>query len=199
MPLKSAGGQMRVSKWKVVMSSTKKAFRKKHVTTMFTFFAAAAFVNSAQPRFRSSTPNHAWDDFYITYRHSKNQRHWERIGLHRWRQTSRVYFTARRSASSAVGRSDRKATLRIKPRALDLSPHVHPVSLGGAGAFLVAIAAIFPVRRARNRLPLSRSWRLTRDPRFTTNGMEAAFMLLFLSYVLGACLPPSRLNGCIWA
>ena len=199
MPLKLACGQMRVSKWKVVMRLTNEAFWKKHVRNNVHVLAAAAFVILLSLGFALYT-NHAWDDFYITYRHSKNLA----IGnglvfnvgdrLHGFTSPLGVLLPA--LSSVLTGNTSDQAALWIY-RLMCIG------ALGGAGAFLVAIA-----RHLRYAVPVT-GFLLAlvafdaKTLDFTTNGMETAFMLLFLSYAFWAhvCRPARQWLhlGVAWA
>ena len=181
------------------MRLTNEAFWKKHVRNNVHVLAAAAFVILLSLGFALYT-NHAWDDFYITYRHSKNLA----IGnglvfnvgdrLHGFTSPLGVLLPA--LSSVLTGNTSDQAALWIY-RLMCIG------ALGGAGAFLVAIA-----RHLRYAVPVT-GFLLAlvafdaKTLDFTTNGMETAFMLLFLSYAFWAhvCRPARQWLhlGVAWA
>ncbi|HWA26774.1 MAG TPA: hypothetical protein VG734_14040 [Lacunisphaera sp.] len=144
--------------------------------------------------------NHVWEDYYITFRSSKNLatghglvfNHGDR--LHTFTSPLGVLLPA--AASWLTGNlSD--------PAALWLFRLMCIAALGGAVALLVALARrlAWPVAAVAFVAALVCTDAKSLD--FTINGMETAFMLLFLAYALWAHLTPGLRQwahlGTAWA
>lgn len=131
--------------------------------------------------------NHVWEDYYITYRSSKNLATGHGLvfnpgdRLHTFTSPLGVLLPC--VAYGLTG-------LKSDPAALWIFRGMCALALGGAAALLVSFArklgypglavfalVAFPVTDAK-----------TLD--FTTNGMETAFMLLFLTYAVWSHLRP---------
>lgn len=144
--------------------------------------------------------NHTWEDYYITFRSSKNLatghglvfNHGER--LHTFTSPLGVLLPA--AASLLTGNAS-------DPGALWIFRVMCAAAFGGAALLLL--------QTARRQLAagsvglLLAAWLIT-DPKsvdFTINGMETAFMLLFLAYAIWSHLTPGprqwRHLGAAWA
>jgi hypothetical protein len=144
--------------------------------------------------------NHAWEDYYITFRASRNLatghglvfNHGDR--LHTFTSPLGVLLPA--LASFVSGSQSDAAALWIY-RGMCLA------ALGGAAALVVALGRRLAYPAIASGLVVA--WLVT-DAKvldFTINGMETAFMLLFLTYALWAHLTPGarqwRHLGGAWA
>lgn len=126
---------------------------------------------------------HAWEDYYITYRSSKNLATGQGLvfnageRLHTFTSPLGVLLPAVASLLTANS-SD--------PAALWIFRLMCIAAFGGAAALLVSVG--LRLRHAGAALCLPVAWLIT-DAKcvdFTINGMETAFMLLFLTYAFWA-------------
>lgn len=131
--------------------------------------------------------NHAWEDYYITFRASRNLATGQGLvfnpgdRLHTFTSPLGVLLPA--LASFVSGNQSDAAALWIF-RGMCIA------ALGGAAALLVALGR--RLNYPTIALGLVAAWLVT-DAKvldFTINGMETAFMLLFLAYALWAHLTP---------
>lgn len=155
------------------------------------FFVAIAFA---------VLTNHVWEDYYITYRSSKNLA----IGnglvftpgerLHTFTSPLGVVLPA--VASLLTFNSSDAAALWIF-RAMSAA------AFGGAAVLLLALARRFGYAPLAAAVPILLLLTDAKSVDFTINGMETAFMLLFLAWTFYVLFTPGRHQwwqlGCAWA
>ena len=131
--------------------------------------------------------NHVWEDYYITYRSSKNLatghglvfNHGDR--LHTFTSPLGVLLPA--GASALTGNSSDTGALWLF-RLMCAS------ALGGAAALLLSLARRLAYPAVAAGLLVALLCTDAKSLDFTINGMETAFMLLFLAYAFWAHLTP---------
>lgn len=131
--------------------------------------------------------NHVWEDYYITYRSSKNLasghglvfNHGDR--LHTFTSPLGVLLPA--AAFALTGNSSDTGALWI-------FRIMSAAALGGAATLLAGLAARLGLKRMAAMFAVAMVVTDAKTLDFTINGMETAFMLLFLAYAWWAHLRP---------
>ncbi len=164
-----------------------------HARTVFfgAFFVAIIFA---------VLTNHVWEDYYITYRSSKNLATGHGLvftpgeRLHTFTSPLGVLLPA--VASLLTFNSSDAAALWIF-RVMSAS------ALGGTAVLLLALARRFGYAPLAAAVPILLLLTDAKSVDFTINGMETAFMLLFLAWTFHVLFTPGRQQwwhlGAAWA